>query len=137
MHLFIGALKCNATPPQQPSLERLQGSVDAIGGLLEELLEISRLHARVVEPVVQPQPVSELFAAQQPDAAALAQAQGVAVHWHDGGLCLLADAQLTGRVLRHLVANTTEQSSGGRSPMTAARETGGKGKMGSVMGNRG
>src|SRR3546814_4679896 len=85
-----------------------------MGGLLEVLLEISRLDARVVEPVVQPQPVSELFAAQQPDAAALAQAQGVAVHWHDGGLWLLADAQLTGRVLRHLVANAIEHAAGGR-----------------------
>src|SRR3546814_183776 len=114
MHLFIGALQRNATPPQQPSIDRLQGIVDAMGGLLEELLEISRLDARVVEPVVQPQPVSELFAAQQPDAAALAQAQGVAVHWHDGGLWLLADAQLTGRVLRTLVANAIEHAAGAR-----------------------
>src|SRR3546814_1642793 len=112
MHLFSGALQRNATPPQQPSIDRLQGIVDAMGGLLEELLEISRLDARVVAPVVQPQPVSELFAAQQPDAAALAQAQGVAVHWHDGGLELLADAQVTGRVLRHLVANAIEHAAG-------------------------
>src|SRR3546814_20464082 len=92
-----------------------------MGGLLEELLEISRLDARVVEPVVQPQPVSELFAAQQPDAAALAQAPGVAVHWHDGGLWLLADAQFTGRVLRHLVANALEHAAGGRLLGTARR----------------
>src|SRR3546814_19597871 len=90
--------------------------------IFEELLEISRLDERVVEPVVQPQPVSELFAAQQPDAAALAQAQGVAVHWHDGGLWLLADAQLTGRVLRPLVANALEHAAGGRVLVTRSEE---------------
>src|SRR3546814_13398500 len=43
MHLFIGALQRNATPPPQPSIDRLQGIVDAMGGLLEALLAISRL----------------------------------------------------------------------------------------------
>src|SRR3546814_19864387 len=48
MPLFIGALQRNATPPQQPSIDRLQGLGDALGGLLEETGRAS-CRARVLQ----------------------------------------------------------------------------------------
>lgn len=119
MHLFIGALQRNATPAQQSSIDRLQGIADAMGGLLEELLEISRLDARVVAAQSRPLAVSELFAGQQSSVVAQAQARAVAVHWHDGGLWLQGDAELLGRVLHHLLANAIEHAIGGRVLVTA------------------
>src|SRR3546814_19949870 len=38
--LFSAGLQRNARQPLQPSIDRLKGNVDAMGGLLEELLEI-------------------------------------------------------------------------------------------------
>lgn len=123
MHLFVGALQRNATPAQRPSIESLQGIVNTMSELLEELLEISRLDAHVVAAQAQPLAVSELFAGQRQSFEAQAQARAVTVHWHDGGLWLRGDAELVGRVLRHLLANAIEHAIGGR-VLVAARRCG-------------
>lgn len=123
LHLFIGVLQRSAVPAQQAAIDRLQQSAHAMGGLLEELLDISRLDAHVIEAQSQPLAVSALFAGPRQALQAQAQARAVAVRWHDGGLWLQGDATLLGRVLQHLLANAIEHAAGGR-VLVAARRCG-------------
>lgn len=123
LHLFIGVLQRSAVPAQQAAIDRLQQSAHAMGGLLEELLDISRLDAHVIEAQSQPLAVSALFAGPRQALQAQAQARAVAVRWHDGGLWLQGDATLLGRVLQHLLANAIEHAAGGR-VLVAARRSG-------------
>lgn len=121
LHLFIGVLQRSAAPAQQATIDRLQQSAHAMGGLLEELLDISRLDAHVIEAQALPVAVSALFAGPRQALQAQAHARAVAVHWHDGGLWLQGDAALLGRLLQHLLANAIEYAAGGRVLIAARR----------------
>lgn len=123
MGLFIGALQRDATPAQRVSIERLQGVADGMGGLLEELLEIARLDARVIEVRPRTLELRDFFALQAPALQDRARMHRVELGWLDAGLVLHADPVLLGRVLHHLVSNAIEHAPGGR-VMVAARRCG-------------
>lgn len=124
MNLFIGALGNDAQPSQRLPLSRLHDSAQAMVGLLEELLELSRLDAHVIQADLRPQQVSALFAACRQSLLARDRKCAAVLHWRDGGLWLHSDAELIGRMLHHLTANALDHCGNGR-VLVAARRSGG------------
>lgn len=123
MSLFIGALQRDATPAQRASIDRLQGAAEGMGSLLEELLDIARLDAHVVEAEPRPLLLRDWFTEQAAAFAERVQSSGVQLRWRDGGLGLYGDELLLGRLLHHLVGNAIEHAPGGR-VLVAARRCG-------------
>lgn len=121
MNLFIGALRRDASAAQLPAIERLHEVAQAMGGILDELLELARLDARVVAVVPTECDLHELFAAQRHRFAAPAQARGVSLHWHAAGATVHGDADLLDRVLHHLIANAIDHAPRGRVLVAARR----------------
>lgn len=104
--LFVSALRERAAAPElQPLVSRIERSVGALEGLLNALLDVSRLDAGVVEPQVRAFPARELFGRLSAEFAPLAQAKGLAWRCQGPALALRTDPALLETILRNLMSN--------------------------------
>ncbi|WP_435491838.1 ATP-binding protein [Variovorax sp. ZT4R33] len=126
MGLFIDGLLPGANDAQRPAVLRLQEGTAFMGVLLDDLLEISRLDAKVLTPAITALSLAALFdplAAQHAAAAAGAQ---VRLLWDDRGLAVRSDAALLQRIVGNLVSNAIRHAPpGGTVLVTARRRRGG------------
>lgn len=119
MSLFAGSLNRDALPAQRQALQGLEASVREMAGVIDEVEEISRLLRREMPVSVAALPAARLFDALKPEVERRAQARGVDVHWHAGGLHLYSDPALAGRLLRVLVDQAVDRAR--RRVLVAAR----------------
>ena len=104
--LFAQALRERAAPtPLAPLAERIGASVGALEGLLNALLDVSRLDAGVLQPRVQPVPLRALAERLGAEFAPLAQAQGLAWRCEGPHVAVATDPALLENLLRNLLAN--------------------------------
>jgi len=104
--LFVQALReRTGGTPQQELAERIGASVDALEGLLNALLDVSRLDAGVLRPCVQPVPLRALAERLGAEFAPLAQAQGLAWRCEGPDVAAATDPALLETLLRNLLAN--------------------------------
>lgn len=125
MGLFIDGLLTGAADAQRPALLRLQESTAFMSLLLDDLLEISRLDARVLTPEVVDLPLAPLFDALAAQHAAHAAASRVRLVWRARGLAVRSDGGMLQRVIGNLVANAIRHSPPGGTVLVAARRRGG------------
>ncbi|MET3516968.1 signal transduction histidine kinase [Pseudacidovorax sp. 1753] len=125
MGLFIDGLLTGAAETQRPALLRLQESTAFMSLLLDDLLEISRLDARVLTPEVADLPLAPLFDALAAQHAAHAAAARVRVAWRARGLAVRSDGGMLQRVVGNLVANAIRHSPPGGTVLVTARRRGG------------
>ena len=121
MGLFIDSLHDSASEAQRPAVQRLQESAQFMRVLLDDLLQMSRLDAQVMTPVLGDQPLAQLFDALQGRFAAPAGAAEIRLLWRDRGLAVRSDADLLSRVLGNLVSNALRHSRAGGTVLVAAR----------------
>jgi signal transduction histidine kinase/CheY-like chemotaxis protein len=113
--LFVDALGRTSLSEDQKSISAyLTESTHALGDLLNVLLDISRLDARVVKPCLEALPVEDLASRIETDFSVLAAAKSLRfmLCFPFGGMALNTDSQLVMRLLGNLIGNAikyTEQ----------------------------
>lgn len=116
LRLFVDALQDAARAPEIERLAQQIGkSVDALGGMFDDLLDISRLDAGIIETRCQHFLLSNLFDRLHVDCAALAQSKGLRFTiptCEEFDAMVYSDPFLLERMLRNLLLNAiryTEQ----------------------------
>ncbi len=89
-------------------------SVQALDGLFEALLDISKLDAGVVEPKLELVRVDDLLVPVIRESMSRAGAKGIVFDFRSSGETLLTDAVLFERIVRNLVGNAIRYTQSGR-----------------------
>jgi len=109
LRLFVEALQDAARSPEIERLgQQIGKSVDALGAMFDDLLDISRLDAGIIEPRCQHFHLHDLFDRLYVDFAALAQDKGLLLSMPSGDECdavVYSDPFLLERMLRNLLSN--------------------------------
>lgn len=93
--------------------EGIERSSKALGGLLDSLLDLSRLDAGVVEPQLQWVPIETLFSELRLEFEARTVEKGLSFHIGASSASLYCDPILLGRCLRNLLDNAVRYTSTG------------------------
>jgi signal transduction histidine kinase len=104
-------------------LDRMQQSVDMLDGLFTQLLEVSALEARAMQPNFEPVALAPMLAEVTQVFEARARAKGLALTIDADNMWVHADRQCLQRVLVNLLSNATNYTEQG-SVVLAARECG-------------
>lgn len=113
--MFVAVLAGRHLDPGQVGLvTRIQDSVTALEGLLNSLLDVSKLEAGLVVPVLEDfraRPMMERLAAEfEP----LVEAEGLAIRVVPSSLMVRSDSSLLERIIRNLLNNAVRYTKSGR-----------------------
>ncbi len=89
-------------------IDNVEKSVQAIQGLLNALLDISRLEAGSMTPELCPYPLAELLQRLAADLSARADERGLSLRLRSTPLWVMSDPELLYRILLNLLANAIE-----------------------------
>lgn len=103
-----------------PLLQQIDAAVEAVDSMLNSLLDISKLDAGVVRPVVGPVDLAALLQQLNGEHQPVARLTGNRLHVRAGGAVVLSDAAMLHRILGNLVANALRYTTRGR-VLVAAR----------------
>ena len=87
------------------TVAKLESSMNAMNGLFNELLDISKLDACTIKPNITEFPVSDLLAELALDFTQLAKNNGLPFRIHPSSFIIRSDQALLSRILRNLVSN--------------------------------
>jgi signal transduction histidine kinase len=127
--LQVAALRGELSTPRQHGMaDRIERCVDALSGLFNGLLDLSRLDAGVVQPqwqaVALPALLAGLVEQHQPEAHRKGLALALRVPRGDAPPCAHSDAMLLERLLRNLIVNALRYTDAG-GVLVALRRRGG------------
>lgn len=111
------------SPPQQRLSRQINASVSSIAGLLDALLDISRLDLSEVAPQKTVFSLDKVFAKMDNIFSRLAQDKGLRFHYQSSPLQVFSDRGLLERLLGNLLANATAYTAHG-GILIAARQQG-------------
>jgi signal transduction histidine kinase len=115
LHLLAAALEAHLRPEGAPAYRRLRQGLDALGGLLDALLDLSRLDFDLAAPRPEDFSPCDLLAEVAAGHAAAAEAKGLSVTAEgDSSVVVRTDRTLLRRVLDNLVANAVRYTERGR-----------------------
>jgi CheY-like chemotaxis protein/two-component sensor histidine kinase len=124
-NLFIDALKLtDPTPRQSEIIDRLGQSMDTFNGLIEALLNVSKLDSGVINPEYAPVSVAELFAWLDDNFASKAKAKHIGFKLHfpmKEALFIRSDIALIHSILMNLVSNAIKFTHKGAILISARR----------------
>lgn len=129
MGLFVPALKRMAQEGRLSATvlgdmtDRMQAALGTMGQLLNRLLDVSRLDAGAVHVVRRDIELEPLLSAVVDEVAAQAQAKGLRLRRHDGGLWVHSDPAVLHTMLSNLVSNAVRYTDQG-GVLVAARPRG-------------
>ena len=104
--LFVMSLKLRARDPEmQAAVSRIERSMVALEGVLEALLDVSKLDAGVVSPRVESFPVARVLAAVREQFAATAERHKLRFKVRDTGAWCRSDPHMLERIVANLVSN--------------------------------
>ncbi len=104
--LFMGELHNRInTPEQRKIVEKVEESVEAMSGLLDSLLDISKLDAGVVVPQIQPINIGALLRRLAEDFSSLAKKKSIVLRVRATDGIVLSDPVLLERILINLLSN--------------------------------
>jgi signal transduction histidine kinase len=109
--------------PEGQNAERLMRAVDALGMSLDTMLDVSRLDAGVVTPVVRPVQLDALFLRMNFSFGPLAEQKALQLRVRASRLWVRSDPELLHRMLSNLVDNALKYTARGGVTVTA-RERG-------------
>lgn len=113
-NLFLEALRQEPNPARATALlENLDTSTRALGDLLHELLDISKLEAGLFQPQFQNVELQLLFDALESELRPLAEARGLELGFVATRARVRSDPQMLGRVLRNMITNAIRHSERG------------------------
>jgi signal transduction histidine kinase/CheY-like chemotaxis protein len=99
----------------------LDTSVRALQDLLDAILDISRLDARVETPCAEPVAIAALWEYMEPEFAAAAEQKGIALRVRPSVLWVMSDPRLLHRMLLNLVSNAVRYTAHGGVLITCRR----------------
>ncbi len=106
LRLLTGALEdAVAEPELREILTHQSQAIGSMGNLLNSLLDISKLEAGVVKPVITDFDVRELMEGLRREFDALARRRGIALEVQECTESVHSDPTLVGQILRNLLAN--------------------------------
>lgn len=118
--LFVSALASRRMADGNRDLVMQAASaLDSIEGLLEALLEISRLDAGAIQPDVRPAPLADLFGALTAEFAAVAKRRGLDLAIEPTEYWVNSDPRLLRRILQNFLSNAVRYTHQGKVSMTA------------------
>lgn len=100
-------------------LTRAQSAARALAGLLNALLDISRIDAATVQPRRAHVPLAALFCQLAGELGEAARRKGLALAIADRDLVVVSDPELLGRILRNLLANAVRYTREGSVSLSA------------------
>jgi signal transduction histidine kinase len=114
LSLFVGQLQQHAVPPDSRHLvQQIAESVEALGGLLDGLLDISKLDAGVLTPDKSAFPIGQALARLESDFSGSAEAKNLSLRIRPSPLWLHTDPVLLERVMFNLVSNAVRYTDKG------------------------
>lgn len=106
MGLFLGALEDRVDNDEQKNIvHKIQKSSDALNGLLDSLLDISKLDAGVVQAVNEPFCINDLFDSLKNEFIVSAGEKGLTVEFVNTKFVIDSDYRMIERITRNLIAN--------------------------------
>jgi PAS domain S-box-containing protein len=122
MALYLPLLSKRLTDPKcEEIVDAIKGSCNSMGGLLNALLDISKLDAGVVEPNIVSVAALPLFQSLERDFALQAEEKGIALRVIPVERVISTDPTLLERILRNLLANAVRHTARGRVLLGARR----------------
>lgn len=104
--LFVAALdQCQLDAQGRMIVGKIEATIDALGDLLDSLLDISRLEAGAVVPHIGPVAIGGLIGRLAIEFEPVASAKGLRLHAVACGLWTASDPALLARMVRNLIAN--------------------------------
>lgn len=119
MSMFVPALKRMAqegrlsAPTLGDMADRMQSALGTMGQLLSRLLDVSRLDADAVRVTTEDFPLEPLLSAVVDEVAEQAEAKGLRLRMHDGGLWVHSDPSVLHTMLSNLVSNAVRYTDRG------------------------
>lgn len=119
MSMFVPALKRMAEEGRLSATalgdmaDRMQSALGNMGQLLSRLLDISRLDADAVRAVTEDFALEPLLCAVVDEVAAQAEAKGLRLRMHDGGLWVHSDPSVLHTMLSNLLSNAVRYTERG------------------------
>jgi signal transduction histidine kinase len=127
--LYLGLLRRHRhDDATRELLDLVQASFNGLHGMLNGLLDLSRLEAGVIEPKIGVIHVEELLARLSMEFRAQAEAKGIELRVRGCRMLLRSDAHLLERILRNLLANAVTHTAEGRI-LLACRRRGNHAKL--------
>ena len=125
MGLFASALADQVRDPQGAKLiSSINGSVQALEALFNELLDISKLDSGVIKPDVTHFALGDMFDRLRDEFATETADKGLRLAITGGTHVVASDAMLLERILRNLISNAVRYTSAGEVTVNAAPENG-------------
>ncbi len=122
LSLFVGALgQQNLGGEARRLLGHVSTSVEALGGMFNSLLDISKLDASMVKPEIGQFDLKAMLERICHEEGALANAKGFAVRVNSPTMWIASDPALLERVLRNLISNAVRYTEHGGVLATARR----------------
>jgi signal transduction histidine kinase len=114
LNLFVELLDARLREPEPRAfLERISASSRALEGLLNALLDVSRIDAHTLQVRRGHFPLHELFRQLEGELGEQARQKGLELTVKDAGLVVKSDPELLGRVLRNLLSNAVRYTEAG------------------------
>jgi len=126
MGLFAAALSGRTHDPEVRQLvDSIDSSVRALEALFNELLDIAKIDAGAMRPVLAPFALAEMFGRLRGDFEAEAAAKGLRLTVDGGENVVESDVVLLERILRNLLSNAVRYTAEGTVGLAAAPAGGG------------
>lgn len=125
MGLFMGELSNRInTPEQRKIVEKVEESVEAMSGLLDSLLDISKLDAGVIVPQEQEFAIDVLLHRLAQDFSSIALKRSITFRVHSVEATVVSDPILLERILSNLISNAIRYVSQNGTVMVVCRKRG-------------
>lgn len=123
MGIYLQILKAQQTEQNKEIIAQLQTSAGTISGLVEQILEISRIETGRIEVHPENVRVSRLFEAIESEMAPLAAEKGLQFKTRPVNAVITTDVALVSRILRNLITNAVRYTDkrGARVTLAARR----------------
>ncbi len=115
MGLFLSVLEERVEKEEQKIIvQKIQRSSDALGSLLDSLLDISKLDAGVIKVVPETFLLNSLFDALNNEFQAVAKEKNIQIKFANTKLCVNSDYLIIERITRNLISNAIRYTESGR-----------------------
>lgn len=126
VRLFVSALQgCQNDSEREKLLPKLDAATDALGSLLDSLLDLSRAEAGVLQPARRAFSAQSVLDTIEREWAGAAEAKGLSLRVAPCGAWLQSDPELVTTIIRNFVANAVRYTDSG-SILLGCRRRGGE-----------